>query len=369
MNNFSPQDVANSAWAFTIVGMKHVRFLDAANDALQNKMTQWIDGNRSTKNRLSGQELCNAIYAFAVFDYAPVNLLPLAEDYILNHLGGVITPETVSRWMNRQELAILTYIVSVFGEYPPKLVEIIYTGLVGSGDKRDASFMDRLHNDGGCMGNVVIALLYLQTIKDLESKELQYLSLPDDFPTKWSTSSSDVAGRGGMVADGMMDNGLIELHSSKVQTRISDAFSRIGFSHTEEFIFTLEDLAKDHGIGVASIPFELLSIDLADESLKIGIEVDGPGHFVTNIDEQYFSGGRNILSSVGEVVRKNGFNDYHFCWSDEDQEINGSTSLKIRLMQKLGWNIINLPFWEWYPIEGDQDAEDEYCRSVLEKSR
>jgi len=372
LKDFSPQDVANSVWAFAVMGMKHVRFLDAVNNTLQMKMKRWIDGERSVKNRFSGQETCNAIYAFAIFNYVPDNLLTLSQDYILDRLGGKIRPESVSSWLNRRELAILCFVVSVFGEYPSNLIDIIYSGLVGTEKKSDPAFMTRLYNDGGMLGNAITSLLYLQSIKDLESPELRNLSLPNDFPLKWSSSPNFAihdSNGGGSMADGLMDNGLLELHSSKMQTRISAAYTRIGFSHTEEYVFTLADLSEKHGIGVAPIPFELLSIDLADESSQTGIEVDGPGHFVTNIDEEHFSEGRNILSSVGRYLGKNGFNDYQFRWDDEDQEINGSTFLKIRMMQNLGWRIVNLPFWEWYPVDGKQEEEDVYCRSKLEKGR
>ena len=371
MKDFSPQDIANSVWAFAVMGMKHVRFLDAVNINLQMKMKGWISGERSVKNRLSGQEASNALYAFAIFNYVPDNLLTLSQDYVMDRLGGKITPEAISSFLNRRELAILCFVVSVFGEYPSNLMQIIYSGLIGIGKKSDPVFMTSLHNDGGMLGSAITSLLYLQSIKDLESPESKTFSLPNDFPLAWS-SSPIVAFHnntgGGSMADGLMDTGLLELHSSKVQTRISEAYTRIGFSHTEEYVITLEDLSKKHGIGVVPIPFELLSIDLADTRSQIGIEVDGPGHFVTNIDEENFSEGRNILSSVGRYVGKK-FSDYRFRWNDIDQEINGSTSLKIRLMQNLRWRIVNLPFWEWYPVEGKEEEEDAYCRCTLEKVR
>jgi RAP domain len=365
MQAFSPQDVANTVWSFAVMGLKHTRFLDAVNEALHDRMVNWVGGGRLVKNKFTAQELSNAIYAFASLNYLPDGLLRMSEAYFMDRLGGEVTPEGVSKFLNRKELAILCFTVAVFGEYPPQLVEIIYTGLIGTEDKKDPLFMERLYNDGGLHENSVTSLLYLQSIMDLEAGEsAKTFSLPVDFPTKWTSSN-----RGQSIPDGLMDNGLLELHSSKVQKRISDAFTRIGFSHTEEFVFTMEDISRHHGIRMAPIPFELLSVDIADEKSRICIEVDGPGHFITNIDTQGFVGGRNILSSVGSYRDVKGFKEFEFNWDYQDQEINGSTSLKIRLLRELGWHVVNLAFWEWYPVQGSQDKEEAYCGSLLDKAK
>ena len=107
-------------------------------------------------------------------------------------------------------------------------------------------------------------------------------------------------------------------------------------------------------------PREVLSLDIADVESQIGIEVDGPGHFVSNIDNHHGSS-----SSAAKTRFLNGKLEYSFCWDSEHEEINGPTALKVRILQQIGWRVINIPFWEWYNMEGDTQKEEGYCRSVL----
>lgn len=64
--------------------------------------------------------------------------------------------------------------------------------------------------------------------------------------------------------------------------------------------------------------------------------------------------------------------EYRFNWNSNDQTMNGSTSLKLRMFHKLGWRLINIPFWDWVPIDDigrDNNKrlvlQEEYCRSLL----
>jgi len=67
--------------------------------------------------------------------------------------------------------------------------------------------------------------------------------------------------------------------------------------------------------------------------------------------------------------------NYKFNWNSDDQTMNGSTGLKQRMFHKLGWRIINIPLWDWYPIDdninigGDGAAnklkQEKYCQSLL----
>mmetsp|Transcript_4815 Transcript_4815/g.8571 ORF Transcript_4815/g.8571 Transcript_4815/m.8571 type:complete len:164 (+) Transcript_4815:1-492(+) len=160
----------------------------------------------------------------------------------------------------------------------------------------------------------------------------------------------------------------MEINTSKTQATVSKALNRIGFGHVDEFTHTMEDLAVDYGINIPAYPIQLLSLDMADHGVKIGIEVDGPGHFVSNIDGRSEDDPeRDILTDVGHyyVMNKEGMYGYKFEWSSQFQVMNGSTSLKLRMFQKLGWRLLRIPFWEWTPVEGDLEMEDEYCQTLL----
>jgi hypothetical protein len=159
---------------------------------------------------------------------------------------------------------------------------------------------------------------------------------------------------------------LRELNTSKIQVQVSKAFDRIGFDHVDEFVCTMEDMVQQYGINMASYEYELLSLDIANVESKIGIEVDGPGHYITKIDSGDDDNYSNILSNIGyHRMNSNGVFEYKFNWNYHEQEPNGSTSLKSRMFKKLGWRVVNLPFWEWTNLES-KEIEEEYCRSLLQ---
>ena len=161
------------------------------------------------------------------------------------------------------------------------------------------------------------------------------------------------------------------------------AFDRIEFGHVDEYLLTMKDLADEFGIQMPPIPVEILSLDIANIDSKIGVEVDGPGHWVSSIDDSVDN--KNILSSIGEYRHQssssssnsnnnkdNGKFEYSFNWNSQDQTINGATSLKLRMFAHMGWRIINVPFWEWYPVDNQSmsnadklTAQEDYCRSLL----
>ena len=76
------------------------------------------------------------------------------------------------------------------------------------------------------------------------------------------------------------------------------------------------------------------SIDLALPERRVAIEVDGPHHF----------------SQPPEYVP------------------SGATVIKRRQLRALGWNLIAIPFYEWYALEGKADAEECYLQRALKAS-
>ena len=160
-----------------------------------------------------------------------------------------------------------------------------------------------------------------------------------------------------------MNSLAMEINTSNTQRSVSAAFDRIGFDHVDEHTYTMKDMAELFGIQMASCPLEMLSMDIANVDARIGIELDGPGHYITDIDNR-----EDLLSDVGSYsTSKNGINEYIFNWNSHDQEINGSTALKMRIFHSMGWRLFNIDFWAWNPIFNNDSKEEEYCRSVLEK--
>ena len=182
------------------------------------------------------------------------------------------------------------------------------------------------------------------------------LSLPPDFPTGWQESSPSESF--GHTTDSMLE---LRLSTSKLQKAVSKSLNRIGFDHVVEHVITMHDLVGEHGITVPDSPLEVLSIDMADVEKKIAIEVDGPAHFVTEIG----AGQSWDDDDAGYAVVINGKKEWQFQWSGARQSMNGSTVLKHRLLSNMGWRVINIPFWDWFLLDSDEAAEDDYCRRII----
>jgi hypothetical protein len=252
-------------------------------------------------------------------------------------------------------------------------------GIVGVGDKSDPARVQKCFGDDGIDQTHINSLMYLQIILDLDlGREKHRFALPDNFPAAWTDNpafsiTSDEPTPSSSADDDynmMNSGGYIEINTSRIQESVSEAFDRIGFGHIDEYTLTMEDLAVDYNINMGAYPVELLSLDLANVQSKIGIELDGPGHFVTVIDTPEASRDEGyVLSNVGYYqMSKNGMWRYTFKWNWDTQEVNGATFLKSRVFAGLGWHLINIPFWSWLDLDGNSELEDKYCRSLLNKN-
>jgi RAP domain len=205
-----------------------------------------------------------------------------------------------------------------------------------------------------------MTLVYVQAAMDLQNT-CNGLKLPDNFPDGWQQSSSSSSGRDENGDDMIIATSSFELNlsTSKMQRAVSASLSRIGFDHIEEHTITMKEMAQDYSIQIPPNIVEILSIDIANVEKMIAIEVDGPSHYVAKIDSP-------TIETCGFTKIVNGKLEYQFKWDGEQREMNGPTCLKQRLLKSLGWNIIHIPFWEWYALGGDSTKEDIYCRKLLE---
>lgn len=132
----------------------------------------------------------------------------------------------------------------------------------------------------------------------------------------------------------------------------------IGFDHTVEHIISTNELLDDYGIALSSQNQEFLSLDIADVDKMIGVEVDGPGHFVNIIDE--INGDERSSYSGGAMKTGKTTTGWEFT-ANVKQQVNGPTALKQRLMSHLGWSVAHIPYYEWR----EQEDEIAYCKKVL----
>jgi hypothetical protein len=273
---------------------------------------------------------------------------------------GRVTVASIAKSLKRQEMANIAWACAVFGDYPPTLMQVLYKGLLGVGENPDPAYVSQAQGDNGIQKSAVTSLIYLQIARDLDGDPTNGLVLPPDFPSAWEQASSVKSNNNNAMLDVLAFDEL-KISTSKIQRDVSDSFRRIGFPHVQEHVICMDSLVQNHGIQMAATGNEILSLDIANVHAKIGIEVDGPAHFIHQIDSV-------SKDTDGAIQIIGGKTDYKFDWSGADREINGPTGLKQRLMQGLGWTIINIPYWEWYSLNGDPTLEDDYCRSILEQA-
>jgi len=381
MNRMKAQDISNTAWAFAIVGLQHSGFLEAVATQLEKRNWQFTQ-----------QESTNSLWALATLDYRPKGLLHRLEGSFLASVRSgreKLTTKTIAKTWKRQELANMAWVCAVFGEYPRDLIQMIYMGLLGVGDNPDPDVVTAIHNaaalgpDEGISATLIMSLTYLQMMMDLDQPiPNKSIRLPNDFPDGWlriSQNSGGIPSTGrssGTMAqtEGLVErrgnNGDLELNRSVLQQNVGAALARTGFDHVDEFVLDIGTLSRDYGIlgGSNSMSSEILSLDMANPTHRVGIEVDGPGHFITNIDHiREPETGNYQESKIYEVTNEKV--EIVFGWNGQSSrlvtKINGPTALKLRIFHALGWKIHNIPFWEWQSIQGNTQAEDDYCRSLL----
>jgi RAP domain len=384
MNRMKAQDISNTAWAFAIVGLQHSSFLEAVAAQLERRNRQFTQ-----------QEMTNSLWALATLDYRPKGLLHRLEGSILATVCSgkePLTTRSIAKAWKRQELANMAWVCAVFGEYPTDLIKMIYMGLLGVGDNPDPDVVTGIHMaaalgpDEGISATVIMSLTYLQMMMDLDKSVPRFIRLPDDFPDGWlrisQSGTPPTRDRGttaqteALVERRGSGGGDLELNKSVLQQNVGAALGRIGFEHVDEFVLDISTLSRDYGIlGGSAMSSEILSLDMANPKQRVGIEVDGPGHFVTNIDN--FRGQETGIYQESKIYENTSSSsekvDIVFGWNGKSSrlvtKINGPTGLKLRIFQAIGWEIHNIPFWEWQSIQGDEKAEDDYCRSLVNSKK
>lgn len=338
-----------------VLGMKHDAFLEAAQQQLVDRVCQYAKNGPNSMTYFKSQELANLLWAFAIVNFPFNGLESAVLPFMVKSTIGSPTKmnaAAISRVYIRQELANIAWSCAVFNEYPPNLIELLYCGLVGLGKDRDPQHLKEYYKDGGLQREAIMSLIYLQLAMELDRGE-NGIFLPKAFPDGWGRQTLSAHDK--MLGDMGFD---LKLSTSKIQRDVSAALDRIGFDHVDEHVIGLDELLENDGVALTATAIDVISIDIASVEARIAIEVDGPAHYVADIE--------SIPAEGGYPKVNNGRLEYYFKMSDDRHVLNGPTVLKKRLLEQMGWKTINIPFWEWYDLNGDEAKEDNYCRQILE---
>jgi len=349
---FKPQDLSNTCWAMATLGILHREYFELVGEEVANRLTRDVSNagktptNRSAMDQFGGQEVANTLWSFATLNFSSENLLNSISPYILMKCMGPslqADDRRIAMEFNRQELANLVWSFSVLERYPDKLIQLLWRGLIGKDG--DPESQKVLMGDEGLRRESVMSMLQFQLAADIEVPHLG-IKLPEGFPVGWG------------VGEEVYTMGQVSI--SGLQKAVSRCFTRVGYKHQQEYIL----IDDDDNIAHNTPYLKYVSIDLANEEEKVGIEVDGPAHFVNIIDGSTAVVEANCDAggqSSGGKDRGRIFN-----WKG-GRVTNGPTALKERVLTHLGWHVVHIPFWEWGDLGGDSDAENEYCLDLIDE--
>jgi len=122
---------------------------------------------------------------------------------------------------------------------------------------------------------------------------------------------------------------LHDIVSSRWQNKCSELLQEVGFEHEREV-----SPCNDGSYG------NMLLIDFVCKDKKIAIELDGPSHFLTSLKE--------VISS-------------------KHSKENGPTIAKRRLLNRLGWKIININYMDFAELNSSRSLQKDYLKQELRK--
>lgn len=331
--------------AYSTLGLLHSGFFQEVERQIMTRL----------RHKLCGQEIANILWAFATLNAQPD---PAMVDTLSSHIytlckGKRETPNeiSISKIFKRQEIANVAWSCAVLGKYPENLMKTLYQGMFGT--KNDPQFMKKTFGDTGLQKSSIMTMYYVQYAADVEAPHLK-LSLPKGFPNEWGEDGTNLSSKGMEDDQKQTSSSMLHLTVSKLQREVSETLTQIGFDNVLEYVIDApsnQHLENDDPNQLPENPDEFLSIDIANLEKRLGVEVDGPGHFVRLID----------------VAEASHLNDDRDQFADRgENRVNGPTLLKHRLLSALGWNIIHIPYWEYQNLGGDKDKEFAYCQYILE---
>jgi len=121
---------------------------------------------------------------------------------------------------------------------------------------------------------------------------------------------------------------------SRTQVEVSAALHRVGWTHDFEHVTA-----------------DGLSLDMAQSATKHAVEFDGPNHYLF------------------ELPCDAPLKPSEFDGGDADtkqQLLNGNSRFKRRMLRRLGWKVVHVPYFEWSNLRTDTQQEEYLLRRLSE---
>jgi hypothetical protein len=328
-----PQELANIAWALATLKVS------------SKKLFKHIHGHGSVLvEKGSPQEIANAAWAFSTLNLPAPILFKRINQHSL----------TIIESAQPRNIANIAWAFAKLRYDCPELLSVT--------DSRSECIIQR--GDAQNVANVAWAFAVLRVTPEkffdcLEANVDQFLRTATEYSlctVCWSLVVLDLGRRNeallqelwgramsldakSFTQDGLRNLASVALHAraSRVellspvppvlQQRMAEAASTARGRNTSEFGREYSELLAEMGfehergaspVGGSSFG-NLFSIDMACRSRMIAVECDGPYHFLSSYRENYLGGGRRPKE-------------------------NGGTVAKRRLLERLGWRVINVSY-------------------------
>ena len=262
---------------------------------------------------LNIQEIANTMWAFGVSDFRHPGLNSVVSKYLSANISSV-------RDRSKTEITNIVWSMIILGMH----TDVANRSLISTLWQHCNDCNANPGSDGsvGMPGVSIMSLAQAQLAVQTEVPEEE----------GWRLEFAE-----GVVIDGV-NTPKLNIITSKFQDSVQRCLKRhfpemqCGLGLTEELV-----------VQTPGVEFDILTLDIAHVETKVGVEVDGPGHFIVDI------GAKN-----GDGQRK---------------RPNGSTQLKDRLLTKLGWTVLHVEHWEWeqHDTTGHRNNRELLARKMREK--
>ena len=131
---------------------------------------------------LNGQHISNLVWSSATLNRRNTELLDAITPYAVRMCQdrdtGETTPESINKYFKQQEIGNLLWSCAVMDHFPPDLMRLLYSGIVGEGSEQQLDFMSRFHEDIRLQVGNFQSLLYVSIFEREMSSVFSAALLP-----------------------------------------------------------------------------------------------------------------------------------------------------------------------------------------------
>lgn len=164
IHRFKPQDLSNTCWAFSTLGLLHSEFFQ--------RVRQEVNGRSTVTMKFKAQEIANLVWSFATLNVEASSMIERFTPFIVkmcSNDNGEYTEKSIARYIKRQEVANLAWSCAVLGEYPKNLMPLLYYALFGKDCRGDPNYLKKVFGDDGIQKQTIMTMFYVSVLSHCSS--------------------------------------------------------------------------------------------------------------------------------------------------------------------------------------------------------